>query len=441
MIQVIRQNIQFYIILSIWLITGMYAGVAVYAVLPLTIILLARKQMYLEIIVGYLFILLLADSSIPRLFFAKNVKDIYISLLSLVFFLNYKYIYKENILFKIFLPFLLFSFFTMCFAWNDSYFFTSIQKTLSYTLSFLVIPVIIEHEIKRDKKLFFIHITSLIFIFLISGYLMKYISPSIALIEGGRLRGVFGGPNGLGIFSVLFFILFFIINDFYPDLFSKNEKRIIYLLIILSAVGSGSRNALIAIAVFYVFQQFFGSSPFLGFIVFIILLFVSELISSNAVAIVKAVGLESYFRIQTLEEGSGRLIAWAFAWKQIQYNFFIGRGFAYNEFYMRHHYGFLLKLNHQGGIHNSFLTFWFDQGLVGLIIYLRSYLLMFIKAAKKTKFAFPAMFAISFTAFFESWLVGSLSAFAFMGIFIFTVLTSDDIKLQESTSAENTEEK
>ena len=90
----------------------------------------------------------------------------------------------------------------------------------------------------------------------------------------------------------------------------------------------------------------------------------------------------------------------------------------------------LLKLNHQGGIHNSFLTFWMDQGLIGLLLYLRSYILTFIKAAQKTKFAFPIMFAVSFSAFFESWLVGSLSPFAFMGMFVFSILTDDDIAPQ-----------
>ena len=53
-----------------------------------------------------------------------------------------------------------------------------------------------------------------------------------------------------------------------------------------------------------------------------------------------------------------------------------------------------------------------------------------IKAAQKTKFAFPIMFAISFSAFFESWLVGSLSPFAFMGMFVFSILTDDDIAPQ-----------
>jgi hypothetical protein len=52
---------------------------------------------------------------------------------------------------------------------------------------------------------------------------------------------------------------------------------------------------------------------------------------------------------------------------------------------------------------------------------------MFIKAAQKSKFAFPIMFAISFSAFFESWLVGSLSPFAFMGMFVFTIITTEEI--------------
>lgn len=430
MIQVLKKNIQLYFVFIIWLIAGIYGGVTIFALVPLTMLLFARKKMFLELILGYLFILILADSSAPQLLFAKNLKNIYISMLSLLFFLNYKDLYTGNVLFRLFIPFLLFSIVTMSFAINDSYFFTSIQKTLSYGLTFLVLPNMIENEILKDKEDFFKQIFSFVLIILIVGFLMKYLFSSLAVLEGTRFRGVFGGPNGLGIFCVLFFILFFIVDDFIPELFLKNEKRLIYLFLFLSVIGSGSRNALIAIAIFYTFQKFFGMSLFLGFLVFLALLFLSQIISSNAVSIVNALGLGEYFRVQTLEEGSGRLIAWNFAWKQIQYNFFVGRGFAYNEFYMRQHYGMLLKLNHQGGIHNSFLTFWFDQGLIGLLIYLRSYILLFIQAAKKTKFAFPAMFAISFTAFFESWLVGSLSAFAFMGMFIFTILTSDQMKSQ-----------
>ena len=94
---------------------------------------------------------------------------------------------------------------------------------------------------------------------------------------------------------------------------------------------------------------------------------------------------------------------------------------------MRQHYTQLEKLGHQGGIHNSFLTFWMDQGLIGLLIYLRSFFIMFLRAAHNTKFAFPIMFSVAFTAFFESWLVGSLSAFAFLAMLIFTLISSDEI--------------
>ena len=103
---------------------------------------------------------------------------------------------------------------------------------------------------------------------------------------------------------------------------------------------------------------------------------------------------------------------------------------------MRQNYRLLSKLGHQGGIHNSFLTFWMDQGLIGLIIYLRSFILMFIKAAQKTRFAFPAMFAISFTAYFESWLVASLSAFAFLAMFLFTIITSEEIQEKRDETLE-----
>lgn len=406
----------------------MYGGPLVYFLIPLTIYLMARKEMYEELFFGYFFILILSDNqSSERLEFAKSVKTIYISILSVIYFLRYKELKRENMLFVIFLPFVIFSFITMSFSINDSYFFTSVQKTLSYLLSFLILPDLISRLFSEQRVAFLKKFIFFISVILLTGILLKYFAPDFALLSGDRFRGVFGGPNGLGVFCVLFFIVFFVFINYYNEMFSKQEIIFIFSIIIFSILFSGSRNALIAVFIFYLFQRFFGLSPFLGFIVFVIFLFLSEMISSNAVLIVNSFGLSDIFRVQTIEEGSGRFIAWAFAWKQIQHDFFIGRGFAYNEFYMRQNYGLLLKLNHQGGIHNSFLTFWFDQGLIGLLFYLRSYILVFIKAAQKTKYAFPAMFAISFTAFFESWLVGSLSAFAFMGIFIFTIFSNDEI--------------
>lgn len=432
MIDYYRENLQMYIILIVWLVAGMYGGPVIYALVPLTMYLLWRKGFYEELFLGYLFVLVLSDSLETRLFFAKNLKNIYISMMAIILLFDRENFKPLNLLYRIFIPFFLISVVTMLFSIEDSFFFTSVQKTLSYFLSFLIIPNFVSKLYRDEGSAFLKRFVYFIFTILFFGILLRYIAPGSALLLGERFRGVFGGPNGLGVFCVLSFITVFVLNDFFPTLFSKFERRALFAIIILCILLCGSRNAVISILIFYTFQRFFSVSPFFGFIVFLITLFVAELISSNATSIVISLGLGDYFRTKTIEEGSGRYIAWGFAWKQIQQNFFIGKGFAYNEAYMRHHYGQLLKLNHQGGIHNSFLTFWMDQGLVGLLIYLRSYILTFAKAAKNTKYAFPIMFAISFSAFFESWLVGSLSPFAFMGMFIFTIISSEEIVLNRS---------
>lgn len=440
MIEYYKENIQLYILLFVWLAVGVYVPLASYIVVPLCMFLMYKKNMLEELLLGYLFILILSDSLEPSLLFAKDVKNIYISVLAIFFFFDSDNFQPLNKLYKIFIPFFLFSVFTLLFSVNDSFIFTSIQKTISFAISFMIIPNILIKLYREHGELFFKRFILFVFTSLVLGFIFKYGFPEIASLETGRYRGVMGNPNGLGIYCVLFFIIFFVINDFFPRLFDKKEQLFIYLSILLSIYFTDSRNAILAIIIFYIFQRFFSLSPFLGFVLFTITVFLAEIINNNLVAIITSLGLGDFFRLNTLEDGSGRYVAWGFAWQQIQNNFFIGKGFAYNEFYMRQNYGLLSKLGHQGGIHNSFLTFWMDQGLIGLLIYLRSYFLMFVEASRKTKFAFPIMFAISFTAFFESWLVGSLSAYAFFAIIIFTIITSEEITYKEAIEIEPEEQ-
>ncbi len=440
MLNYYKENLQLYGLFTLWLLVGAIGGPVIYGVLPLTMILMRNKEMYEELLVGYLFILVLSDSKETIFEFAKNVKNIYIVGLSVFLLFDTISFHPFNKLYKIFIPFFVISFISLSFSYNESFFFTSLQKTISYLLSFLVIPNFVSKIYRNAGEQFFKRFVMFVFTVLLFGFILEYFFPDSGFLKGERFRGIFGGPNGLGVYCVLFFIIFFVINDFFPSLFDKRERLIIYGVILFSIFLTGSRNTVVSVLIFYLFQRFFSLSPWLGFVLFILTLFVGELFSSNATAIFVALGIGDYFRTNTLEDGSGRYIAWAFAWEQIQNNFFIGKGFSYNEFYMRKHYGMLLKLNHQGGIHNSFLTFWMDQGLIGLLIYLRSYVLTFIQASKKTKFAFPIMFAISFSAFFESWLVGSLSAFAFLGMFVFTIITSEEIVPQTNEEVGAAEE-
>jgi O-antigen ligase len=426
-----KENIQLYFMFFAWVIVGIYGGPLIYAVLPLSILLMVQKGQYEELFIGYFFILILSDNLDESLLFAKDIKNVYAGLMALLFLFNINEFSPLDRLYKLFMPFFIFSVFTMLFSVVDPFFFTSIQKTISYFLSFLIVPNFVIKLYRENGTDFFKRLIFFCVTVLILGLLLKFIAHNFVYLPSGRYRGVLGNPNGLGIFTFLLFIIFFMINNFFPKLFSKTERLLIFAVIIISIVMTGSRNGILAVLLFYFFQRFYRGSPFIGFLLFLVTLAIIEVISTHLTEIIIELGLGDFFRINTLEDGSGRYIAWDFAWKQIQKNFFIGKGFAYNEYYMRQYYGLLSKLGHQGGIHNSFLTFWMDQGLIGLLIYLRSYILMFVNAAKKTKFAYPILFAISFTAIFESWLVGSLSAYAFMAMIIFTIMSNDEIVVSQ----------
>lgn len=430
MIEYFKENLQLYILLFVWIIIGMISPLASYVIIPLSVLLMYKKGMFEELFMGYLLILILSDSLEYSLDFAKNVKNIYAVLLAVFILFDTDKFQPLNKLYKIFIPFFLFSFFTFLDSVQEPYVFASLQKTISYLLSFIIVPNFILKLYREHGELFFRRFIFFLAGVLIAGLILKYVAFNVAYLENGRYRGVFGNPNGIGLFAFLTYICLFVLDDFFPNILSRVEHGFIVIIILYSEYLCGSRNSVVAILIFYFFQRFFGFSPFIGFVVFLILIVLSEVISNNFIRVILALNLGDFFRVKTLEEGSGRYIAWNFAWNQIQNNFFVGKGFAYNEYYMRQNYGLLQKLGHQGGIHNSFLTFWMDQGLIGLIIYLRSYILMFIKAAQKTKYAFPIMFAISFTAMFESWLVGSLSAYAFLGMVVFTVITSEEIVAQ-----------
>jgi O-antigen ligase len=429
---------QLFLLLAAWTLVGIYGGPLIYGILPLTLLLMKKRGFYEEMFFGFFYVLIISDSLELPLLFAKDLKNFYILTLSFFFLFDTASFSPVNRLYKIFVPFFVFSYFTVLFSVRDPFFITAVQKTLSYTLVLMVLPnyfMKIYREGKQEflRRLIFFAVTALFI-----GFILKYTMPSVAFLEvSDRFRGVMGNPNGLGLYSFLLFVLFYVINDYFPQLFTKKEKYIVYFAILYSIFLADSRNSVLAVVIFYSFHRFFNLSPFLGFIFFLAFVFLSEIISNNLQAIIISYGLQDFFRINTLEDGSGRYVAWEFAWKQIQHNFFIGKGFGYNEYYMRQHYHELGKLGHQGGIHNSFLTFWMDQGLIGLLIYLRSYVLVFIKGAKQSKMAFPILFSFSFTAIFESWLVGSLSAFAFYATIIYTLLTSEEfVAARENSSPE-----
>ena len=128
-----------------------------------------------------------------------------------------------------------------------------------------------------------------------------------------------------------------------------------------------------------------------------------------------------------MEDGSGRYFAWEFAWKHIQDYLVFGGGFANDERIMRKHRLYLERMGHQGGVHNTYLSFWFNFGIVGLLIFLRSFVLIFIKASRLVPLSLGIMFAVMFSITYESWLVSSLNPFTIVLLIIITVVTEEEI--------------
>lgn len=418
MIDFIKLNLQFILITISWVFVGIYSPSLSLGYIPAIVLLYYVKGLKKELIFGFFFILILSDSRLESMAFAINVKNIYIALLSLFFILDYR-----NIKFKIpfityIIPFLIIAF--LC-ALSSPTLGLSIQKTISYGLIFLVIPNYISLLIDEYGEDLFKHLVWFVVILLLYGLVINFIWPSITNLSD-RYRGILGNPNGLGIFLILFTILFYVVNSFYENLFTKNEKIFIYILFFLNLYMCGSRSSLIAVLLFLLLAKFYRMNSFLGFLIFVIVLFLYQIISDNINAILLATGLEKYFRLDTLESGSGRLVAWKFAWKHIQKNYFFGLGFNYSEYLFRINYNYLAKLNHQGAVHNSYLTFWLDTGLAGLSLFLGGFLLLFNKIKKITPMVLPILYAVLFSNQFESWLTASLNPFTIQLLIILSLI-------------------
>ena len=171
---------------------------------------------------------------------------------------------------------------------------------------------------------------------------------------------------------------------------------------------------------FLFFRKFHKISPLLGFFILIIGLLIYQIVSNNLLFIVTQLGLSSFLRIETLENLSGRGIAWEFAWQQIQENFFIGNGFSYTEYIFTLNQDYLSALGHQGHAHNAYLTIWLDLGLVGLIFFLVALFFTFFNASIYNRLALPVLYVILFSNYFESWITASLNPFTIQLLFFLT---------------------
>lgn len=418
-----KDNLAFIFLIVIWIIGGMLGGALPYLLIPLTLLLLKKKGFYAELILGFFLILTFSDSRSPLFNFADEIKEIYILMLFLFLLFDKKSFVSFNSLYKYLIPF--FAIALICLLYSETLL-EGAQKTLSYFLLVLIVPNYIQKAFIDKGSRFFRDLVFLCTSILIIGLILKFINP-LFVMTIDRYQGLLGNPNGLGVYALLFFLMFFVISDTFPQLFSKNEKLLVWGVLLFSIILCESRTTIFAILIFYLFRSIYKLPPLLAFIVFLMIVFSYQAISSNFEGIVSSIGLKQYFRVETLKNGSGRLVAWEFAWNSLQKNIFIGKGFGYTEYLYLENWQMLSRLGHQGAAHNMYLTLWLDTGLVGLVLYLVGFVSMFLKAFKKSKLALPILYSILFSSFFESWLTASLNPFTIQIFIILTILTSDII--------------
>jgi O-antigen ligase len=421
---VFKKNSQLIVIFFVWLLSG-YAGPLVYAVIPATLFIFKRRNQYLELIIGFFFILVLSDSREGSLQWAVNAKDEYILMLAMFLLMDRKSFRPFNYFYQKFIPFFIIAFICLFFTPSEILF-TAIEKTLSYLFLLLIISNYLERCHKDYGTWFYKTLIYFGISILVIGFILKFVNNEQAYLES-RFRGMLGNPNGLGVFVLMLFLLYSVINEMYPKLFTNREKQVIYLSIFLSLLLSGSRNCIFAVIIFFFFSYFYKLSPFLGFILFAILLASYQYISQNLVNIIEGLGLNDYFRVNTLSDASGRYVAWSFAKDQIKESIWLGKGFEYTNYLYYVNSEWLSNLGHQGNAHNSYLTLWLDTGFFGLVAYMWAFLSSFFKAMRKSKLAIPIMYAVVFSTVFESWLTASLNPFTIQLFMILSILTSEQI--------------
>lgn len=406
MLTYVRENIQFTILVAIWLIAGSVLGSAAVAVVGASFLMFTLRGYYAEILIGFWFILMFSDSMLSTFLFAQSAKKVLIVLLLLILFLQRKILVQnQNEIFTVFLPFFIWS---ILILYDNPRVGLSLQKTVSYALLFLIVPLFTRYVVERDQRGFQKMLVYCMTVYLTLGILMRYYDFDLVYMTG-RFRGFMGNPNGLGVLVFLFSILYDTLNRKDPFAFPRWQKLFVWAIIFLNLFYCQSRSALISVIIYLSFSSLRVLRGFPGILAFIAILFSYQFIMNNLPLIISTLGLEEQFRLDTLEGGSGRLIAWEFTWKQIQDNFFVGRGFTYTDWIFWQNYDLLTGMGHLGNAHNSFLTFWLDTGLIGLILYLIAFFLIFYRIAKVYINAIPVMYAVIFSSNFESWLTASLN--------------------------------
>ncbi len=370
------------------------------------------------LILGLVAVLIMGDNRMWHLGFFKNLRIVMILLAFLhCLILIGKGEIKFRPLFLLCIPFFVIAFFGGLRSPEPG---LSLAKMFSYLLLIFAVIHYIPYLLRRKDQDLILDIIKLSLLVFTLGFIIRGLYPQMAYI-GDRYRGILGNPNGLGTYATMVFPLYFIYLDLHPE-----KRRFIFLVMgfcILSTILCGSRTALGTMGIFYMLNFFHKSGRFMVASLYLILIPIGGVFLSGGGIeyLISLLGLEEYLRVESLNTGTGRYLAWSLGLSQIAQNPVIGRGFAWEEIYFYSIKDMLVLTEHQGGMHNSYLTFIMNNGYLGFLLFV-VFLIYLMSRMKPAKFAFPFAVASILSSFFESWLNSSLNAFSIHFYLVLMVL-------------------
>lgn len=374
----------------------------------LFLLLFLLKNRIGDFIILYLLLLTFSDSFSSELQFAGQIKSIGTLMLPILYLKNRDENFGKHFIYN-FLPFIVVMLYTLFLAYD---FLQVFQRTLSYGITVVFLPMLTIKAIRNGEGLLF-NLFVMMNILLFVGIVLNYINPPFVL-RGGRFRGLFGNPNGLGIYIVIVFAYYFALKELGILVISKWSKIFFFLILFVSLFWCSSRAAMMAVIICYSFSYIYSFSTIIGWISFaVIMIFYDEIIALIPM-ITKFFGWGRSLRadnVDEIKEGSGRLIAWQFAWWEIKKNIMFGEGMGYTNVLYVKYKDWLSIRGHQGNAHSAYLTFWLDLGLFGMLSYFLGLISAVIKVSGRFKFITPILFSVLFSNYYESWLAASLNPY------------------------------
>lgn len=428
MVAAYKLHFHFILSLVVLYVVGVWGGPIIYALLPIALLLFGTKNRFFELFILTIWMLILSDyvpvanATHDDLQFAKDLKPL-MPLFLFGMLLRSRNSYRPlPRVFLYFVPFFVIALLSSSLGPNPA---KGIQKTISFILMYLCVPFFVVYLHKQYKEMFWKSLLTFVIGMLMIGIVLKFAAPDIGNLSTGRFKGVFGNPNGLGLFLNLIFVLWIVISEFKLATFTRKENNLIFIVLLLSLIWCGSRNAMTSMILFYVVHKIIKVNWFLALVAVAALLILNDPFFELLIDIIEFFGLEEFFRIESIEEGSGRKIAWVFGWSQIDTYYFIGGGFGYTEDLYAANYKHLSSLGHEGNAHNSYLTFWLNNGILGVIAYFGGLLTLVLRSMRHNYIVLAFLVGLSFNIMYESWLVASLNPFTIIYLTIITILATN----------------